>query len=356
MNSKAAEDFLKQQVLRNKSPAVQYAFFDKDHIIYRFKFGLTNVGKHFKIDEKTTFNLYSVTKTFTALAVLQLAEQNKINLDHSVKAYLPDFPYPSDIIIKNLLSHTGGIPNPIPLSWIHLEYEHERFNRNQFFDQIFKKHDKVKSKPNEKFAYSNLGYVLLGRLIEKVSEISYEEYITTNIIRKLNLRENELGFTITIDSHAKGYQKRLSLTNLLLGLFLNKWKYMDKAEGIWKPFKTIYVNGVSYGGLIGTLDGLITYIQELLKTDCCLIDKDFMQQLFTEQYLINNKPSGMCLSWFTGVLNNQKYYCHAGGGGGYYCEIRLYPARGLGSVILFNRTGMSDERILNKVDQLLITN
>ena len=60
----------------------------------------------------------------------------------------------------------------------------------------------------------------------------------------------------------------------------------------------------------------------------------------------------MCLSWFTGELNGNKYFTHAGGGGGYYCEIRIYPDQGLGSVVFFNRTGFSDERYLDKVDKL----
>ncbi len=58
----------------------------------------------------------------------------------------------------------------------------------------------------------------------------------------------------------------------------------------------------------------------------------------------------MCLSWFTGKLNGIQYYTHAGGGGGFYCEIRIYPDPGVGSVVMFNRTGMRDERFLDKLD------
>jgi hypothetical protein len=58
----------------------------------------------------------------------------------------------------------------------------------------------------------------------------------------------------------------------------------------------------------------------------------------------------MCLSWFTGNLKGNTYFAHAGGGGGYYCEIRIYPGLRLGSVIVFNRTGMTDERFLDKID------
>jgi hypothetical protein len=59
----------------------------------------------------------------------------------------------------------------------------------------------------------------------------------------------------------------------------------------------------------------------------------------------------MCPSWFKGVLMGNTYYAHAGGGGGYYCEIRLYPEAGIGSVLMFNRSGMKDERFLDRLDQ-----
>jgi hypothetical protein len=62
----------------------------------------------------------------------------------------------------------------------------------------------------------------------------------------------------------------------------------------------------------------------------------------------------MCLAWFKGQLNSKTYFAHAGGGGGYYCEIRIYPDAGLGSVIMFNRTGMNDERVLDKIDKYFI--
>lgn len=79
------------------------------------------------------------------------------------------------------------------------------------FNQIFDKNSKSKSKPNEKLAYSNLGYVILGQLIERVSEISYEEYIQTNILSSLEIEKGEIDFTIhNANQHAIGYHKKYS--------------------------------------------------------------------------------------------------------------------------------------------------
>ena len=114
------------------------------------------------------------------------------------------------------------------------------------------------------------------------------------------------------------------------------------------------MNGISYSGLIGNSTAFVKYIQELLKPDCTLIKDDYKKMLFIENYTNSNKPTGMCLSWFSGLLNGNQYYAHAGGGGGYYCEIRIYPDLELGSVIMFNRSGMSDERFLDKLDKYII--
>jgi D-alanyl-D-alanine carboxypeptidase len=162
-----AECFLQNLVEENKTPSVNYIIFSEDSIIHQFVTGYADINNKIKANEGTMYHAYSITKTLTALAVLQLAEQKKLDIGQPVKKYLPQFPYPADITVQQLLAHSAGIPSPIPLSWIHLPSEHPSFDRNLFFKQIIEKNNKVKSKPNAKFSYSNLGYVLLGQLIEK---------------------------------------------------------------------------------------------------------------------------------------------------------------------------------------------
>lgn len=349
------EAILTKQINRSKTPSVQYLIFNKDSIIHKFVGGLADINDKKNTSENTTYNAYSVTKTFTALAVLQLAEQGKIEIEQPIINYLPEFPYPPEITIRQLLNHSSGIPNPIPLSWIHLTDEHNSFDQNTFFNQIFTGNSKTKSKPNEKFGYSNLGYVILGQLIEKISKISYEEYIHINLLKPLGIEKSEMDFELdNSKQHAKGYHKKYSFSNAILGFIINKSKFVDTTEGKWNSFHNFYVNGASYGGLIGTPNAFVKYIQELLKPNCKLITDEYKKMLFTENFTNQAKPTGMCLSWFSGKLNGNQYFAHAGGGGGYYCEIRVYPDKGMGSVIMFNRTGMSDERFLDKVDKYVL--
>jgi CubicO group peptidase (beta-lactamase class C family) len=349
------DKLLKEQVESSKTPSVQYLYFDQDSVIKSFQIGFADITKKKEVNSSITYNAFSVTKTFTALAILQLYEKRKIDINKLVSQYFPEFSYRTEITVKQLLNHTAGIPNPIPLNWIHLDSERSTFDRNSFFKSIFEKNTKTKSEPNEKFAYSNLGYVILGQLIENVSGNTYEEYITENIVQRLPINPNDLTFEIiSNEKHAKGYHKKMSFSNLILGFMIDKTKFMGDTEGKWRSFNNFYVNGPSYGGLIGTPTAFVAYLQELLKTESILISDEYKHMLFQENKANRGKNTGMCLSWFTGKLNGNKYFAHAGGGGGYYCEIRIYSNLKTGSVVFFNRTGMSDERFLDKLDKYFV--
>src|SRR4051812_5173591 len=103
------DKILTAQVEDNRTPSVQYIIFDKDDVIHKFQFGFSDIEEKRKATESTTYNAYSITKTFTALSILQLAERKKLDIEQSVKKYLPDFPYSSEITIRQLLAHSAGI-------------------------------------------------------------------------------------------------------------------------------------------------------------------------------------------------------------------------------------------------------
>lgn len=353
-NMKNIKDLLKDQVIKHETPSVQYAFFDTDSIIYEFAYGLKNVKLKQSVETSTVYHLYSVTKTFTALAVLQLAQAGEIDLRKPAWVYLPEFPYAKNITVEQLLSHTAGIPNPLPLKWIHLADEHSGFNRDTFFTKVFRAYPNLSFESGTDFKYSNPGYVLLGQLIERVSGQSYEDYINDHIIERSGIDRKDLNFQIDPSVHAIGYHKWFSFSNAIFGLLIDKKKLMGTREGKWKPFKFFYTNGVAYGGLLGTSSGLIQYAQTLLKPNSVLLNDQYKEILFKE-VAVQNKPTGMSLSWFTGTLKGNKYLAHAGGGGGYYVELRVYPDLGVGSMIMYNRSGMKDERMLDKTDRFFIT-
>ena len=347
--------FLQQQINAGKTPGLYYALFDTEKILFEFSGGKADVKKGIPVDAQTAFYGYSMTKTFTATAVMQLVEQGKLRLDDPIKTHLPDFVYGDDILVRHLLSHTGGLPNPLPISWVHRAEDHAGFDERSFFRNIFQKNPNTRSRPNDKFAYTNLGYIVLGQLIAQVSGIPYQQYVEEKILQPLAV-SNQLGFTR--QNHwkvATGYQKALSFGNFLLGFLLDKKRFMgEKADG-WKSFLPIYLNGAAYGGLIGTPGAFIAFAQNLLKPDGNLFSVESKQTMWQENRLNDGKASGMSLGWYKGNLGGKPYSCHAGGGGGFYCEIRVYSESALGSAVFMNRSGFSDERFLDKADAIFLT-
>jgi len=351
VNNSSPRQVLINEIRKGKTPSVQYVFFNSDDVLFEFCEGFADIGKGIESSRNTTFPIFSVTKTFTATSILQLAEKGLLNPDYPVRYYLPELEINPVITVKHLLTHTAGLPNPLPIRWIHLIEQNGQFSRNDFFRPILVRSIKNTSPAGIRFRYSNLGFVLLGLIIEKITELSYEQYVIKNILSKLRLKPETIAFEIPhLQNFAVGYHSRRSISMLLLAMLLDTSKFMGASEGNWKPFKPVYVNGTSYGGLIANTPGMVRYAREFLKPENKLLSAESMKIMFTENRLSDGRNSGMCTSWFTGRLGSQTYYSHAGGGGGFYCELRLYPEISSGSFIIFNRSGFSDERFLNKID------
>jgi len=343
------ETILQREISNNSSPMLQYRYFKQDEILYRFDAGFANLQTRIKADSNTTFNAFSLTKTITAVAILQLAEQQLLHVDDAVNKYLPGVLVWPEVSIRQLLSHTAGIGNPIPLKWIHTTEEHAGFNYPLFYKSILREKTLRKIKPGKKIAYSNIGYVLAGLIIESVTGLSYEQYVTEHIIQRSGIESAQLSFTIPQPLlHASGYHNRYSMLWWILGLLFDKKKYMGRPVGKWVPFTPNYVNGMAYGGLIGSADAFVAFGQALLKQESQLLSAPYKELLFEEQLLSSGKKTGMSLGWFVGECGGRKYRAHPGGGGGYYCELRLYADSG--SFVVFNRSGFSNEKWLDGVD------
>ena len=340
------KNILAELVERQNTPSVQYLIATEDHILFEFYKGFSNLEKKVSTDAAKSYNIFSVTKTFTAIAIMQLQEKGLLSIDDTLDKYLPQYPWLQNISIKDLLCHQSGIKNPIPLKWIHLKSE--QFDFRKWTKDIISNNRKLKWEPGTDFSYSNIGFLILGEVIEKVSKQSYENYIRTAVIGKIPTIEY-LDFETPKENYATGYQKR-NFMSFLLGFLMDKKKYTYKVNRKWLGMNPYGFNGKSYGGLISNAKTLTHYLQTLLKDNSPLLSNECKEQLLTEQNNNKSEPTGMALGWFLGNLVGHKYFCHAGGGVGYYCEIRMYPALKISSVIIMNRSGMKDERILDKLD------
>lgn len=330
------------------TPGAAFVHFDRSRVIHERYAGVADVATQRPVNDRTSFHGFSITKTMTALVVMQLVRAGKLDLEDAVRKHLPAMPFAEDFRVRHLLTHTAGLPNPLPLSWVHAP--DVPFDRDAFFATVFAKHTKLRSKAGERFAYSNLGYVLLGQLIERLSGERYEEVISRMVLRPSGITSDEIVFKHPSTSvHATGYLKSWSLLALVLPFLFDTRRHMGPRTGPWRPFLPFLLNGVAYGGSMGTATGYRKYLQALL-TDDMLIDTSGRKDLFTEAITNDGKATSMSMSWFCGKLNGQPYRAHPGGGGGYYAELRVYPDLGRGSVLLLNRTGVSNERLLDQLD------
>jgi len=149
-------------------PGIQYIVLDKNEIIFSASQGLADIKNKIPLNADHTMSIFSMTKTLTAISILQLVERQKLDLDDKVSMYV-EHPYNPDITIRHLLSHTSGIPDPIPLKWVHLASNHREFDEQQSLSKVLKENSKPNSLQGEKYEYSNIGYWLLGGIIEAVS-------------------------------------------------------------------------------------------------------------------------------------------------------------------------------------------
>jgi CubicO group peptidase (beta-lactamase class C family) len=113
------QDALTELVQRSKTPGLQYLVVSPSSTVFEFAGGLASIAPHRAMQMGTTMMAYSMSKTITAAAVLQPVEAALLRLDEPVARYIDWQPYGGEITIRQLLSHTSGLPNPVPLRWVH---------------------------------------------------------------------------------------------------------------------------------------------------------------------------------------------------------------------------------------------
>ncbi|HOJ26889.1 MAG TPA: serine hydrolase domain-containing protein [Candidatus Saccharicenans sp.] len=177
------EPGLAAAVIKNGQPAVIYTA------------GVTDIKTLQPITAKTNFRLASVTKQFTACAVMLLARDGRLQYDQSLRDYFPDFPaYGQAITIRHLLTHTSGLPDYedlLPPADPARTIEEQQITDNQVLE-LLKQQRRGKFRAGEEWRYSNSGYVLLGLIIEKASGQSFDEFLHHRIFAPLGMETTVL--------------------------------------------------------------------------------------------------------------------------------------------------------------------
>lgn len=198
------DEYVKQQMNDRRIPGLQLAIVRDNKIVKTAHYGLANIQDSVMVSDKTVFTINSMTKAFTGVAIMQLVEQGKLELDVGISTYLTDLPEAwRGLTIKQLMSHTSGLP-AILGNWASLIGGPD-------FDTAWQL---VQTKPMQfktdtEFKYNQTGYVLLGKIIDNVSGLPFVDFITQNQLNIVGMKKTaEAGFAhfeTVIPHHARAY-------------------------------------------------------------------------------------------------------------------------------------------------------
>jgi CubicO group peptidase (beta-lactamase class C family) len=254
----------------SKTPGFQYLVVTSTGVPFERTGGWADIRRQVAVDAATTMMAYSMSKTLTAVAVLQLVETGGVGLDDPVERYVESLPYGSSVTLRQLISHTSGIPNPIPLRWVHPVERHGSFDENSALAAVLRDHPRVSFEPGAKYAYSNIGYWLLGRVVEEASGEAFSSYVTEHLLQPLAIEPRELAYVVTDPArHATGYLEKYSFMNLARGLLIDR-NLVGDYSGRWLEILAHYANGPAFGGLVGTARGFGKFLQDsCVSGPCC---------------------------------------------------------------------------------------
>lgn len=173
-------------------------------ILFQKSYGMANQEWGVPNSEKTKFHIASVTKTFTAAAILQLERDGKLKLDDPLSKYIPDFLNGERITIEQMLTHSSGLPDFYSLP----EYPQRKYQQVTLADLIaWVKTKPLDFLPGSKSSYSNTGYAFLAYIIEKASGKAYHQFLAEEILKPAGLKDTgDFRDDVIISNRASGYQ------------------------------------------------------------------------------------------------------------------------------------------------------
>ena len=293
-------------------------------------YGLANRQQNIPNTPQTRFRLGSVTKQFTAMAILILENQGKLNVKDPICSYVPNCPSTWETItIKHLLTHTSGIPDFLSFA----DYPGSRATPTTPVQTIARfKAKPLDFQPGEKFSYSNSNYIVLGYIIEQVSGQTYEAFLGQSIFTPLDLRDT--GYDHLSNSLAIGYPNRYSTQPA---------DYIDMSI----PYAA--------GALYSTVEDLYRWEQSLSKDQ--LVPKAYLDEMFAPQIVIPGSGLAYGYGWVIGKDPlGRSINWHDGGIEGFATNIARYPDDQVAIIILSNQEDMDPDVILKLLSNKIFGN
>ncbi|CAL2103237.1 CubicO group peptidase (Beta-lactamase class C family) [Tenacibaculum sp. 190130A14a] len=287
----------------------------KGKVVYRKAFGKSNLELDVNMTPENVFEVGSITKQFTAVAILMLVEEGKLSLQDDITKFIPDYPTKGNkITVHHLLTHTSGIKSYTSM---------QKFGEVATIDKEplkfidFFKNEPMDFNPGEKYKYNNSGYFILGYIVEKVSGISYPKFLEERIFKKLNMNASYYGsHRKLIKNRASGYQKRN-------GTYSNA-RYIS----LTLPYAA--------GSIMSNVDDMLKWQIAISKNT--LLKKETLDIAFTNYTLNNGEKINYGYGWSLDELNDVATIEHGGAIPGYLSMGVYVPSHDV-YVIAFSNCG-----------------
>lgn len=360
------DEYLKSITDNQTPPAIAITVLKKGKTVYAKAFGYADWPEKKPAHIDIIYPWWSVTKLFTATAIMQLYEKGNLSLDDPLKKYIPGFEVTGKdgksktITIRQLLTHESGLKDLMPdgLNWVRLA-DKPGINQTAFFmEKMTGKYRVLKFEPGTKASYTNVGYIALGVVIEAITGLGYEEYIHKNILNPLNM--NNTSFIRNEKQQLKTATGSNPVINIFTGLmwvfghkdYFKTYVRETRNGRIW--FKPLYTNYTPSTGLSGPSLEMARFAQAFLQGGV-FNGRRILNQEIVDMMFIPYNPDELGtsyddvkygLGWKVWKVNNQIVYGHGGGGPGFGALLTIFPERDLVIAINANDTNIDRDKLI----------
>jgi CubicO group peptidase (beta-lactamase class C family) len=322
------DEFARKHMALDKTVGMTIGFM-KDDFVWVKGYGYADLENKTPAKPESAYRLASITKPMTALAVLQLVEKGKINLDAEVQTYVPYFPKKQwPVTVRQVLGHLGGISH-------YKNYEQEGHIKTHKTTReavaIFENFDLV-AEPGTRYSYSSYGYNLLGAVIEAASGMSYGDYMRQNVWQPLGMSDTRMDDPLEIiPNRVRGYQ-------LLDGKVKNS-EFIDISSRF------------AGGGTRSTVPDLLKFAKGIM--DDKLLARDTMNQMTTSMSTKAGRLTNYAMGWETTPYNGRYMLVHSGGQQETRTLLYILPTRRLAIAVGVNFEGSNPGVYVDRLFQLL---
>lgn len=330
------------RILTDNTAGLAIGITKGDDIIYAKTFGYANIETQELADFNTVFHIASVSKPFTAAAVVKLVQDGKLELSDPLVKYIPEFKMKGEgyknITIQHILTHTSGIPRHVSSNdWLQPKTSPEAMEEN--LDNV--KNFELDFEPGSQFSYSNSAFDILGIVISRASGMYYPDYVKTHILRPLEMNHSE--FFKPVDSLPKTWAKPYSY-----GLTTQEWTpypYTEKyfpSSGLQATLLDMCQWGMLYTGK-GTYQ------------NTTIFDAAHFEML-TSPYEDTPWGEQIGLSWFLQSYLEKPIIMHTGNDTGFEAMFYIFPEEEVSIVVMANRDFSRTGRLVNAAAEALFYN